>query len=230
MQNMPGFLKAYGSILAREREALGDKQFRPPIALSREIGSGGRLIAQALADRLGFTMAGKSILEEIANKTKVPQDLVEMLDERPGRALEIFGAGLLRGAAINEGDYDRVLKSTLSALLELGSVVIVGRGAVFVAKPGRALRVLVVAPLEQRIENYARYLGLDLKKAREDVARIDDERHRFHKRHFGTTDVTPDRYDIAINTGHISILSATDILTKVYEEVCSRAEVGSSES
>ncbi len=216
MKTMPDF-----NILSRERKDSGEKPFRAPIAISREIGSGGRLIAQALADRLGFTMAGKSILEEIATKTKVPQDLVELLDERPGRALEIFGAGLLRGAAINEKDYDRVLKSTLSALLELGSVVIVGRGAVFVAKPGRALRVLVVAPLEKRVENYAKYLQMDLKKARAEVARIDDERHRFHKRHFGTTEITPDRYDIALNMAHITLESATDILMTAYEEVCS---------
>jgi cytidylate kinase len=220
MKGMTAFLKAYGGTLAREKEAGKEpRKFQPPVVISREIGSGGRLIAEALAQKLGFEVLSRRIVEEIANHTKVPEDLVELLDERPGRSLEVFGAGLLRGASINSGDYEQVLKSTVTAFLELGNVVLVGRGGVFLAKPGRALRILVFAPLSKRIARYAEYRKLDEKHARAEVLAIDADRLRFHKVHFRHSEVTPEFYDLSINTGELGIEASVDISLAAYEHI-----------
>lgn len=220
MKGMTEFIRAYGSALAKERTGEEPKKrFRPSIAITRELGSGGRIIAGLLAERLGFEVAGKEIINEIAERIKVPKDLLGLLDERPGNTLEIFGAGLLHGAAISESDYDRALKGTLGTLLELGSLVIVGRGGVFVAKPGQALRVMVVAPLERRVQNYVIYENLSEKKAREKLLEIDAQRHHFHKRHFGHTEVDSNHYDLTINTEHLSMRSATEVILAAYREL-----------
>ena len=190
MKGMTEFIRAYGSVLWKEDEGEeAKKRFRPSVVISRELGSGGRVIAGLLAEKLGFEVAGKHIIDEIASRIKVPTDLLRLLDERPGNTLEMFGAGLLHGAAISESDYDRALKGTMGTLLELGSLVIVGRGGVFVAKPGQALRLMVVAPLEKRVHNYVMYENLTEKKARDKLLEIDAQRRHFHKRQIGRAHV-----------------------------------------
>ena len=220
MKGMTEFIKAYGSTLPKDQQ--GSDQpipLRMPIAISRQIGSGGRLVAARLAERLGLELVSKSIIEEISHRTKVPTDLLDLLDEKPGRALELFGAGLLRGASITESDYNRVLKATVATFLELGNAIILGRGSIFVALPGRALRLLIVAPLENRIEAMTRYEDLTPQKARARVLEIDSERRQFNKRHFGHEEASAEHYDLVVNTAMFSVDEAAEISICAYQKM-----------
>ena len=220
MKGMTEFIKAYGSTLPHDKQG-GDqtRPFRMPIAISRQIGSGGRLVAARLAERLGLELVGKSLIDEISQRTKVPTDLLNLLDEKPGRALELFGAGLLRGASITESDYNRVLKATVTTFLELGNAIILGRGSVFVATPGRALRLMIVAPLEKRIEAMTRYEDLSPQKARARVLEIDAERREFTKRHFGHEEASAEYYDLVVNTAMFSIDEAAEVSIIAYQKM-----------
>ncbi|MCX7019629.1 MAG: cytidylate kinase-like family protein [Candidatus Sumerlaeota bacterium] len=222
MKMLSNFLHAYGRTIAlREKGRPEAKQkFQPAIAVSREVGSGGRLVAQALADKLGFQLCDKSILEQIATRNNVPKDLIELLDECPGRSLEIFGASLMRGVSFSHSDFDRFLRATINALLELGSVVIVGRGAVCLARPGQALRLRIVAPLEMRIRNYAGYEKITETESRKRLKAIEDERAKFMRRFFGRSSAVSHAFDLAINTEGISIDTAVEMSLEAYHRIC----------
>ena len=231
MKTMAEFLKAYSQGLSEHHP--GEKQQRPwrmPIVVSRQVGSGGLLFAQTIADRLGFEVCDRKVLEEISRRSKVPEDLVRLLDEKPGRSLEIFGASLLRGASLSVYDYDALLKGTLRALLQLGSVVILGRGANFLAEPGKALRVRLVAPLNLRIANIMQRCGVDEKTARQMVHDTDVERTKFMKRVYGQEDSSPDSFDLGFNTHKIPIDEAVRIALEVYEFLARSATPSSSGS
>lgn len=226
MKNLSDFLAAYTRVLARrEEEEAQRRECRPPIVLSREVGSGGRRVAELLAERLGFVLCDKQILDELATRAKVPKDFLAMLDERPAKALELLGASLLRGVSLTPEDYERVLKSGLRALLNLGSVVIVGRGAVFLAEPGKALRVRVVAPLELRIANFARYENISAEEAARRIERIEKERREFLKRYFGAEEARADYFDLAVNTQCLEVEGCVELILKAYERLfkCKRA-------
>jgi cytidylate kinase len=218
MKSMAEFLKAYSQALTKHQPGGSPQRpWRMPVVVSRQVGSGGLLFAQALADRLGFEVCDKKILEEISRRSKVPEDLVRLLDERPGRSLEVFGASLLRGASLSVNDYDAILKGTLRALLQLGNVVIIGRGANFLAEPGKALRVRLVAPLKVRIANIMQRCGVDEKTARQMVHDTDAERAKFMKRVYGQEESAPDSFDLGLNTHKIPIEQAVRIALDVYE-------------
>ena len=137
MKTVSDFLKVYAHTLAsHEGTKARERKLTMPIVISREIGAGGATIAEALAVRLGFQMCGREIIESIAAYSKVPPDIVEMMDEREGNTLGMFGASLLRGAGLNREEFARFLKLTIQGMLDLGSVIILGRGGVFVAEPG----------------------------------------------------------------------------------------------
>ena len=221
MERVSSFVQALARSLSKPTEKPREGcRVLAPIVVSRDIGSGGRLVAMALAERLGFQLCGKAILEEMASRNHVPQDLIDLLDERPGRALELFGATLLRGVSMSTEDYSRMLKATIRALLDLGSVVVLGRGAVFLAKPGTALRLKIVAPVEMRIRNYAGYEKIDERTAARRLHEIDLERQKFFKSVYGHHEVGPECFDLAINMECLSIDQAVDLALDGYRKVC----------
>ncbi|MGB9691748.1 MAG: AAA family ATPase [Candidatus Sumerlaeaceae bacterium] len=229
MKTLSDFLAAYSQVIARRDEEAGRREVcHPPIVLSREIGSGGRRIAEALAGRLGFVLCDKQILDELAERAKVPKDFLAMLDERPAKALELLGASLLRGVSLTPEDYERVLKSGLRALLRLGSVVIVGRGAIFLAEPGKALRVRVVAPRHLRIKNLMNYENISDQEAAKRIEKIEKERAEFLRRYFGAEEARADCFDIAVNTECLSIENCVDLIMEAYKKLfkCGEQIVG----
>ena len=224
MAKLAEFLKAYsGAISEHERREPLPKGFAPPVVVSREIGSGGAVAAHLIGDKLDFQVCDKEILEEIARRSKVPKDLVELLDERPGRSLEIFGTCLMRGVSITRQDYLRCLKGTITAFLELGNCVILGRGAVFLAQPGKALRVRIIAPLEMRIANVVRYFNVSEKEARRKIAEIEAERAAFQKKLFGHSEASPGDFDIVLNRECLSISDAVDMALDAYRRIFPQA-------
>ncbi len=220
MKTLSDFLAAYSQVIARREEEAGQRAAcHPPIVVSREVGSGGRRIAEMLAQRLGFVLCDKQILDELAERAKLPKDFLAMLDERPAKALELLGASLLRGVSLTPEDYERLLKSGLRALLKLGSVVIVGRGAVFLAEPGKVLRVRVVAPLEIRINNFMTYEHISRDEAAKRIEKVERERAEFLRRYFGKEEATADCFDIAVNTQCLSMEACVELILEAYKKL-----------
>jgi cytidylate kinase len=220
MKTLSDFVSAYSRVLARRDEEEARRQVcQPPIVVSRQVGSGGHIVAEKLAQRLGFALCDKQILDELATRAKVPRDFLEMLDERPAKALELLGASLLRGVGLTPEDYERLLKSGLKALLKLGSVVIVGRGAIFLAEPRKALRVRIVAPRELRIRNLAQRLNVSAEEAAHRLQQIEKERAEFLRRYFNAEEASAECFDIALNTECLTIDDCVELVLRTYEKL-----------
>jgi len=78
----------------------------------------------------------------------------------------------------DEGDYYHHLLETLTSLTELGSAIIVGRGANYVLHNRPSLNVRIIAPLESRINTTQRIPNISIEQAREDIRKSDNERAR----------------------------------------------------
>ncbi len=70
---------------ARESGRLSSAK-KPVVTISRSYGAMGKVVAQALADRLQVRCFDRTILEEIAHRARVDIDLVRTLDERVKQA------------------------------------------------------------------------------------------------------------------------------------------------
>jgi cytidylate kinase len=103
----------------------------------------------------------------------------------------------------------------IATLGEGGSAVIVGRGSCCVLGPERALRVLVVAPREERIERLAKRYDLPRAEAHARLEREDANRRQFVQRSFRVDPDDASLYDLALNTGSFGIEGAVDLVEEV---------------
>jgi hypothetical protein len=67
--------------LAKDEDKDTDFQ-KPFITIAREPGSGGVPIANAVAQKLGFTCVDEQLIEEIARSTKLRRELIRAVDEK----------------------------------------------------------------------------------------------------------------------------------------------------
>ena len=104
------------------------------------------------------------------------------------------------------------LKQVVLTLGHHGDVVIVGHGARFILPDQFGLSVRMVAPIEARTRRIAVKARLNLEAARVEVERIDRERVKLVRRHFGHDVTDPLSHDLIINTAAISVEAAAEVV------------------
>ena len=130
------------------------------IAIEREYGAGGSVIAEKLAEHLGWKLMDRQITEEIARMAKVTPATVEQreghLDPLFYRLGKVFWRGSYeRSLPIDERetfDADRmvaIVQQVVEQAAATGNCVIVGRGSpYFLRDRADTLRVFLFAPRE----------------------------------------------------------------------------------
>ncbi|MFH0793161.1 MAG: cytidylate kinase-like family protein [bacterium] len=186
-----------------KEEKAGTVPPRPVITVSRALGSGGGEVGRCVAERLNCQVVDRRIIEQIAERSEVRRDLVETLDEHARSQIEAWFEGLLRRRLFDESDYLRHLVEVLHSFAELGSVVIVGRGANFIAQRRPHLDVRVVASQEKRVERLVEKRKITPDEALAEIRKSDSERSKFVSRLFGRDWEDPLAYDLVINTDRI---------------------------
>lgn len=122
------------------------------ITISRQYGSGGRLIAKMLSEELGIPFYDKEIIEQTAKETGLSAQYIKDLDRRPTNSFLydlVFATN--QGPTLPDQVYIAQSK-VIRDLAEKGSCVIVGRCADYVLRevPDR-LSVFIFAPIEERV-------------------------------------------------------------------------------
>jgi cytidylate kinase len=186
---------------------------RPPcVALSRLPHSGATEIGRRLAERLDYGFFGREIVDQIASERGIQRQLVAGLDEKIHGTIDRYVADSFRVHAFTESDYLRHVVRVIATIGNRGMAVILGRGAVFILSPARALRVFVVAATPARIDRLAESRGLSQEQAAEVIGEEDARRREFFRHQFGVAPDDPLHYDIVLNTGTLSIDAAVDVI------------------
>jgi len=189
---------------------------KPAVALSRLPGSGGEEVARLVAERLDFGLFGREIVEQVAEDLGVDHWLVDGLDEHVHSAIERSLSNLFGRNSVDEDRFQRSVARAVTTLGRRGSVVIVGRGAPFLLSEHDALRVLLVAPREQRAKRYAEVKALEAGHAESELGLAERQRADFARRHFGADLSDPARYDLSLNTGTLGFEGAADLIVEAY--------------
>jgi cytidylate kinase len=182
------------------------------IAVSRETGTYGAAIAREVANRLGWPLYDRELLQRIADDMGVRGTLLESVDERQvGWVSECLGS-LFAVPGVNQFAYVRQLVETLLSLAVHGKCVIVGRGASVVLPRATTLRVRLIAPLDYRIDAVQREQSITFKEAAARVESTDRERNRFVRDHFQTDPLDPANYDLILNAARFSAGECADLV------------------
>ncbi len=182
------------------------------IAFSHLPGSGAAELGRRVAERLGYGFFDREIVESIARDSGANMRLVGELDEHVRSMIDRYLVDVLRGRSFAEDDYLKSVARVFATLARCGRAVLLGRGATAILTPRQALRVLVVAPREVRIERIAREQHLELGAATERLDQEEAARTGFIRHHFGVRQDDPALYELVVNTGTLSLDLATELV------------------
>jgi cytidylate kinase len=184
------------------------------IALAREAGAPGTMVASEVGKRLSWPVYDHLLLERIAQEMGLRTQLVESVDERRRSWLLETVEGFVSTGGVSELAYVRHLTQTILSLAEHGDCVIVGRGAAQILPPKTTLRVRLIGDLNDRIGAVSRRLNLSRDKAAKWVADLDHRRETFIKDHFLKSPADARNYDLILNTSTWTVADCVELILR----------------
>lgn len=201
----------------QQKEKPAEKTAAPVVTISREPGSGGRIVAQRLAETLGFEVFHQEVLHEMAKRAEVSEQLLATLDEKGLSILEDWIASLVNDRHLWPDQYLQHLMNVIGTIGKHGRAVVVGRGANFILPPQQRFRVRITAPQRLRIENVGRDFKLSPDEAKRRVIKTESNRKAFVRKYFNADIADPTNYDLVINTQTLSVDNAVKVIGAALE-------------
>ena len=198
--------------ITRKKE-VAEKEGVSIVTLSREPGSGGRIIAGRLAEKLSIDIFHQEVIHQIAESADVSATVLETLDERGLNTLEHWISSLVHERHLWPDRYMQHLMKVIGTIGSHGRAVVVGRGANFILPPEKRFAVRIVAPQAWRIENVSKEFDISLEEARRRVLRTDSDRRAFIRKYFNADIADPTNYDLVINTNTLKLDDAVNVIS-----------------
>lgn len=195
------------------------------ITVSRQFGSGGRTIAKAVAERLGYTYYDKELIEKVAEMTGFdPKYIEENGEYAPGKSIFSLASSYISSSRVMGGmsAYDYLWVVQRNAILEIADkecCVIVGRCADQILRDREdALHVYVHAPMEARAERIVRLYGESEKKPEERLKEKDSKRSVNYKHFTGQVWGDSRNYDLCLNSEKLGIEKCIELIVQLAKE------------
>jgi hypothetical protein len=178
------------------------------VTISRDEGTMGDEIAQALAQRQGWRLYDKEIVNYIANNSRVREDIVRQLDEKARGLMDNMILRMLRrpeSAPFGREEYHESLLKTLATLAAQGEAVMVGRGANFALRwLEHGFHIRITGSLEVRIQRLSKSWQVSPEIARRRLIELDGDKRAFIRHHFKQDVNDHQHYHLIVNTDYLS--------------------------
>ncbi|UCD17284.1 MAG: cytidylate kinase-like family protein [Candidatus Zixiibacteriota bacterium] len=178
---------------------------KPIVTVSRQRGSRGAYIAERLAEKLGYQLLHREIIDEICKSSGYRRRVIESLDAKVRSRMELWFEGIFKGMYIDSSDYFKQLYKVIMSVTAHGGVVVVGRAANFMLSREQGFHMRVVAAVPVRVQNLIKYQHLSQEQAEQEIKHFDRERADFVSSNFHMNIDDPGAYDLIINTTFIDI-------------------------
>lgn len=190
------------------------------ITVSREYGSGGRLIGHALGKILGIPVYDEALIEMTAKETGMTPEYVKTHGESVRRGI-LYSLYMQNYEYIGEqpSEFDTLYLGqahTITKLADQGSCVIVGRCAnsILASRPN-VFNVYIHAPLQARLERVMKRNNLDHDAALERIDRIDKERAAHTRVYAGQTWGDVDNYHLALDSSLAPLEGIAQMIARI---------------
>jgi len=194
------------------------------VTISRELGSRGTRIAEAVGHELDATCIDKEVLAEMARQAGVQVEVIveaeEKLMSRAGVVSQemrsLFSADPnRRNRPMDQATYVDGMTKAIRALAERGSVVFIGRGSQLILENHpTALHVHLYAAPEIRAGRIQRRRGMaEIGTAEHIIGLADEQRRNWYQRFFTSADWKNCRhYHLMLDTGRIPEATAVALI------------------
>lgn len=178
----------------------------PVIAMSQEMGSRGKEVAEVLAEEFKLTLARQEIYEYVADRMAIRKSHVRKIMEGRGGVLDRWGT-----------DLDNVSLYTAEKVYELaakGNGLIRGWGAAYLLRQvPHILGVRVCAPFDMRVRVVMQRLETDDEEfVREEIRKSDEAHAASLQSRFRATFGDPLLHDLVLNLARLSIAGCVDLV------------------
>lgn len=188
------------------------------ITINRELGSGGRTVGEKLAERLGVSFYDKALIKALEEKYHLTVEEIEKLKGQKNNWWSDFKRVVSVGGALHQSSYYQVPVGSKSELLTTAdlfhaeteilegiavneSCVIAGRCGFFVFRnhPNH-LSILILAPLEYRIQRVMRKKGLSHEDAEKIIRQVDRMRENYVTKYTNSSRYDARNYNLVISS------------------------------
>ncbi|HAX93758.1 MAG TPA: cytidylate kinase [Bacteroidales bacterium] len=192
------------------------------ITIGRQLGSGGRIIGEKLASRLGIAFYDKELIQLASQESGLGKEFFEQADEK--KLYSVFG-GLfgLRGTIaeepfstyyLNNETLFKIQSDVIRKLADKESCLFVGRCADYVLTGHpRILNVFVCADIADRVHRIAEQQKLTPDKARDFIEKADKKRaayyNYFSSKHWGAADT----YHLCVNSSWLGLDETVEMIS-----------------
>lgn len=186
------------------------------ITIGRQFGCGGKLIAEALGQKLGIPVYDNELIIKAAQESGFSATFFERSDEKK-RFFSL--SAIFQGGYSSEDNYmsDKNLFNiqceTIKMIAEQGPAIIVGRCSDYVLREREnTLDVFLTSPFEERVKMVSHREGISLEKAHEMIEREDKNREEYYNYYtFGNWGVASN-YDLCLDSSIAGIEGTADII------------------
>jgi cytidylate kinase len=197
------------------------------VTISRMFGSGGSLVAQRVADALGWDLLDNRVVDAVAERLGVSraevsahEERVPSLVERLATAMTLSVPEMLPVADTNlpptEERIVQVTEAVIEEAVQTGNMVLVGRGAqCLLANRPDALHVFCYAPRSALAAFVMSDQGVSHAEALRLVDATNRQREQYVKQHWNREWRAEENYDLCVNTGTLGIEGAARIVIEL---------------
>ena len=182
------------------------------VTISRGSFTGGKTLAECLAQKLSFRCVDRDVIVERAAASGVAQE--ELLEAllKPPTFLERFQH--------KRYIYLALIQSALAEEARTGKVVYHGNaGHLLLNGPGPILRVRIIAPLPFRMAMVRDRLKISEKESLDYIQKVDQDRKKWTQFLYGVDWADPNLYDMVLSLERMSISEACDLLSAAIKQL-----------
>jgi hypothetical protein len=188
--------------LLRERQETVET--RRVVTVTGQHGARGDELSRRVAADLGFDLFDREIIHLVAESAHLSDQVVAALDGKKREMLADWLAGFASRNYLSSAEYRYHLAHVIGAIAQQGGAVILGRGAHLLLQ-NEALRVLAIAPIEDRVRTVMAAEGLSDRAARRRIAEVESDRRAFILMHYHEEFADPSAFDIVVNTASLGL-------------------------
>ena len=180
------------------------------VAISREAGAAGSLVARLVGEHLGWKVYDRNLLDHVAQRHKESRLMLDLVDETKSNwVYDVLGTWMDRQIIPHE-KYVVQVNHLIQVLARSASAVFVGRGAQFLLPPSKTLAVRIVASEAFRAERVRQRRNVGLSEALDWIQRTDRGRQEYIQRFFHRDINDPRLFDLVLNTERLEPAGAAD--------------------
>lgn len=192
------------------------------ICIGRQMGSGGKEVAELLGKRLGVQVFDQELLAEAARESGLSSELFEKADEKALRKSgymggNIFSSGFHSGFLSNDSLF-KVQSDVIRLIAEKQSAIFVGRCADYILRDfEECYSVFISADRADRIARIASRRSLSEREAETCIDQTDRKRSSYYGYYSFKTWGAAESYDLCINSSRLGTEATADAIISFIE-------------